>query len=269
MSLTSGVANAFRAECLRLRTPRALLALPLAAGLGALYAAGLCVAAEQKLLGGPSGFWALAAALSGLAVTGAALAALHAASSLAHDVQGGLLRTALTRPLARRDWVAGRLGALCLGSVCCALCAALGAACVAGARYGFHPAAEGEYVLASGATLAGQLGIALGISLLAQASAVALGGAVGLWLSSGGPAVVATAIAAAVCVALSRWPTIERLLPIAQLSQPLDRVARLSLGLAGPGASDGLGLALLSGAGWLLAGLLLAAAALERKDITT
>ena len=261
--------NAFRAEWLRLRTPRAVLALPLAGGLGALYAAGLCVAAEQKLLGGRSGFWALSAALSGLAVAGAALAALFAASSLAHDLQGGLLRTALTRPLARRDWVVGRLGSLCLGALACALCAALGAACVAGARFGFHAATEGEYVLASSGLLAGQLLLALCLSLIAQAAAVTLGGAVGLWLGSGGPAVVATATAAAACVALARWPAIERLLPIAQLSQAPDRVARLSLGLAGPGAADGLGLSLLSGAAWLLAGLALASIVLEKKDITT
>lgn len=269
MSLLGGVTNAFRAEWLRLRTPRAALALPVSAGLGALYAAGLCTAAEQKLLGGPSGFWALSAALSGLAVTGAALGALFSASSLAHDVQGGLLRTALTRPLARRDWVLGRLAALCLGALCCALCAALGAAGAAGARFGFHAATEGEYVLATGAALSGQLALATALSLVAQAAAVTLGGAVGLWLGAGGPAVVATATAGAACAALSRWQSVERLLPIAQLAQALDRVARLSLGLAGPGASDGLGLALLSAGGWLVAGLLLAAAVLERKDVTT
>ncbi len=261
--------TAFAAEWLRLRTPRALLWPLFAAVAGALYALGLSIAAEQRVMGGRSGFWVAAAALSGCQGAGALIAALFAASGLASDTGGGLLRAALTRPVSRRAWVAGRLGALALGVLLLSLAATAGVLLVAQLRFGFAAATEGELVIASGAQLAGQLGLALGLSLLAQAAAVGLGGALGLALGAGGPAVVAAAVTGVGLAALSRWPAVERLLPSAWLSAGLDRVAQLALGLSVPPPSDSALPAALNVLCWCAASLALAAGVLERKDITS
>ena len=261
--------TAFVAEWLRLRTPRALL-WPLSAGAaGALYALGLSIAAEQRVMGGRSGFWVAAAALSGCQGAGALLAALLAASGLASDTSGGLLRAALTRPLSRRAWVTGRLGALALGVLLLSLTATAGALLVAQLRFGFAAATEGELVIASGAQLSGQLALALCFSLLAQAAAAFLGGAIGLALGAGGSAVVATAVTGLGLAALSRWPAVERLLPTAWLSAGLDRVAQLALGLSVPAPSDSALAAAINVVCWCGAALALAAVVLERKDITS
>jgi hypothetical protein len=261
--------TAFAAEWLRLRTPRALLWPLFAAGAGALYAVGLSIAAEQRLLGGRSGYWVAAAALSGCQSAGALIAALYSASGLAADASSGLLRTALTRPLARRAWAAGRLGALALGVALLSTAAAAGALLVAQLRFGLDAATEGELVISSGAWLAGQLGLAFALSLGAQVAAAALGGALGLALGAAGPAVVATAAAGAGLAALSRWPAVERLLPSAWLSTGLDRVAQLALGLSVPAPSDSALEAAFNVLLWCAAGFALAAAAVERKDITS
>jgi hypothetical protein len=98
---------------------------------------------------------------------------------------------------------------------------------------------------------------------------VGLGGALGLALGAGGPAVVAAAATGIALAALSRWPAIERLLPSAWLSAGLDRVAQLALGLSVPTPSDSALPAALNVLVWCAASLALAAAVLERKDITS
>jgi ABC-type transport system involved in multi-copper enzyme maturation permease subunit len=265
----SGLGRAIRAEWLRLRAGRAPLLLPLAALLAAAYALGLSAAVASGLMGAPSGFYLAAAAGSGVAITAAAVGALHAAGALAADQASGLLRTVLSRPLGRAAWLTGRLVALALGQACLFLSASAGALAAGLVRFGAPAASDGGYLIASGGFLSGQLLTALGLSLLAQVAAVCLGGAVGILIGRPPAAVVAVCLLAAALLALTRWPSAERLLPLATVTTPLDRVAELAQGIAAHRAGDG---ALQAGAVcliWLGVALAVGALSLDRMDVVT
>jgi hypothetical protein len=263
----NGLPRAIRAEWLRLTRGRAPLLLPLAALLAAGYALALGAAVSGGVLGTRSGFYLAAAACSGAALTCALVGALHAASGVAADQAGGLLRTVLCRPLDRGAWLGGRLVALAAGQGCVFLFAAAGALTAGLLRFGPTVPTEGSYVLASGGFLVGQLLLAVALSLLAQLAAVFLGGALGALLGRPGAAVVAACLLGTALFALTRWPRADRLLPLAPLTTPLDRVAELAQGIAAHRAGEGAGQAVLVCLLWLTLALAVGALALRRADV--
>jgi hypothetical protein len=264
----TGVWRALRAEWYRQAGGRAVLLLPLAAALAAAYAWGLGVVADGGALGARSGFYLAAAASSGAALACGAVGALAAASGVGNDLASGLARTVLSRPLPRGAWLAGRLLALAGGVGCVFLSACLGALAAGLARFGLGGAAEGEYVIASPGLLTGQLLTAVGLSLCAQAAAVALGGALGALVRRPGGAVVACGLTGAALAALTQRPLLGRLLPIEAMTVPLDRVAQLAQGIATHHAGDGAPAALAVSALWLAAALALGVVVL-RGDVVT
>jgi ABC-type transport system involved in multi-copper enzyme maturation permease subunit len=264
-----GLLGAFRAEWLRVSTGRALLLLPLAFVLAAAYALSLGVAAERGLFGAPTGFYLAAAASTGAAITCAAVGALLSASAVGGDFASGVARTALVRPVGRAVWLLGRLLALNLGVAVLFLGCFLGALVAGWARFGLGDVQEAGYVLAPGSMLFGQLLMAVAISIVGQAVAVAAGGVLGMAFGRSGPAVAATAVLGAALVALGRWPEVEGLLPTTFLTAGLDRVSQLAQGLSTLHPTDVAPRALLVFALWLFGVLAMGAALLQRKDIVS
>jgi ABC-type transport system involved in multi-copper enzyme maturation permease subunit len=264
-----GVGRALRAEWLRLRARWAVLALPLAALLGAAYAWALGAAVDSGVMGAPSGFYLAASAASGAALTCAVVGALAAASGVGGDVASGLVRTVLTRPIDRGAWVAGRVLALGGGMACVFLCACVGALAAGLVRFGAAGSAEGGYVIAGAGFLARQLLGAVALSLLAQLAAVALGGAVGALVGRAGGAVVVAVVAGAGLVALGRSTRVDPLLPLGPVTAALDRVAQLAQGLAAHHVGDGAWAAIGVCVVWIGAALALGGVALARGDIVT
>jgi hypothetical protein len=258
-----------RAEWLRLRSGRAPLLLPLAALLAAAYALALGVAVDAGVMGARSGFYLGAAACSGAALGSAIVGALAAASAVAADQASGVLRTALLRPLDRGAWLAGRLGALGVGLGAVFACASIGAIGAGLIRFGLRGVWEGDYLIAGGGFLAGQLLAALGLSLLAQLAAVALGGAVGTLLGRPGAAAVVTALVGMVLGAATRWPRAQPFLLVGAVTSSLDRVAQLAQGIAGHHVGDGAPATVAICLAWMAAGVVLAAATLARRDVVT
>jgi ABC-type transport system involved in multi-copper enzyme maturation permease subunit len=263
----TGFGRAFRAEWLRLAGGRARWLLPTAALLSAGYTLALAAAVSAGLLGTPSGFFLAAAACSGAALTAAAVGALHAAGAVAADQASGLLRAVLSRPVGRSAWLGGRLATLAIAQGLVFLAACLGAVAAGLLRFGAGPVTDGGHVLAGSGFLTGQLLIALGLSLLAQVAAVALGGVVGIVVGRPGAAVVAACLLGAALLALGRWPSIERLLPLPTVTTALDRVAELAQGIAahraGEGGLQAAAVCLL----WLGLTLTAGAAALARAEV--
>lgn len=265
----SGLRGAVRAEWLRLRGPRVGWLLPLATLLAAGYAWALGATVDAGLLGARSGFYLAAAACSGAALTCAVVGALAAASGVGSDFAGGLVRTVLTRPVPRAAWIVARLLALGAGMACVFLAACAGAVLAGLLRFGLGGVSEGDYVMASPGFLAAQLGGAVALSLLAQLTAVALGGAIGAVVRRAGGAVVVTALAAVLLLTLSRWKTLETLLPLGPITTGLDCVAQLAQGIAGHHVGHGAPGAVLACALWLAAAFLLSARVIQRGDIIT
>jgi hypothetical protein len=263
-----GLLRALHAEWYR-QGRRAVLLLPLAVLLGSGYAWALGVAVGSGVMGARSGFYLAAAAISGAALTCAVVGALAAASGIGGDLASGLARTVLARPVDRGAWLAGRVLALAGGVGCLFACACLGALVAGLARFGLDAASEGDYIIAGRGFLAQQLLAAVGLSLLAQIAAVALGGAVGALVRRPSGAVLSSVLAGAALLALTRWPAAERLLPLGPLTAALDRVAQLAQGIAGPHAGDGAPLAVGICLLWLGAALAVGIVALRRGDIVT
>jgi ABC-type transport system involved in multi-copper enzyme maturation permease subunit len=265
----NGALAAARAEWLRLTSSRRVLALPVAAALGAFYAWALGAAADNGVLGSRSGFYVVAAASSGIAVTCALVGALVAASAVAGDIANGVARTALCRPVSRSAWLAGRTGTLFVGMAALFVSAGAGALLSGAFRYGLHGAFEGDYAIATAGFLAKELAVAAALSLCAQAAAVSLGALMGALLGRVGAAVVAVALGGAALTALSRWPKAEPLLPVGFLTGALDRVAQLSQGIASAHAGEGGLRSVSTSVAWAVGALLLSAVAVQRRDILT
>jgi ABC-type transport system involved in multi-copper enzyme maturation permease subunit len=260
---------AVRAEWLRLARPGRALALPVAAVLAGLYAWGLSAAADSGVLGARSGFYVAAAASSGVAMTCALVGALFASATVGGDLSHGVARTALTRPVSRAAWMTGRIATLCASLCVILIFASLGPLAVGAVRYGLTGAYEGDYQIASASFLAGQWAIALAFSLAGLCCAVAIGGLMGCLFGRAGAAVVAAAVSGAALVALSRWPKMERLVPLTYLTSAHDRVAQLSQGISSPHAGDGALTAATVCLVWLVGASALAALALRRRDVLT
>jgi ABC-type transport system involved in multi-copper enzyme maturation permease subunit len=265
----TGLGWALRAEWLRLLGPRVLLLAPLAALLAAGYAWVLGATVEAGVLGAPSGFYLAGAASSAAAMTCAVVGALAASSGVGGDFSSGLVRTVLTRPVSRTVWIVARLLALGAGMSCVFLSACAGALLAGLLRFGASGSSEGDYVIASAGFLGAQLGAAVALSLLAQLTAVALGGAIGAIVRRPGSAVVVTVLGAAVLLTLGRWRPLEPLLPLWPLTTGLDRVAQLAQGIAGHHVGQGAVTAAIACALWLLAACFVAAKVIERGDIVT
>jgi len=259
--------RSLRAEALRVSTGRLPLALPVAAGLGGAYAAGLGTAAERGLFGAPTGFYLTSASASGSAVTCAAVGALLAASAVGGDFTSGVARTALSRPVGRGTWLLSRLVALWAAVALLHLAACAGGAVWAELRFGFSSVAESGYVLASRQLLLGQLAAGMAVALLGTGVAVCLGGLLGALWGRPGPAVVSTVLLGAGLLALARWPEVEPLLPTSALTGALDRVAQLSQGLATRHATDVAPRALLVFGAWVAGALAAALPFIGRKDV--
>ena len=263
------VFGAYRAEWLRLATPRSLWLMPLAAVLAGAYALSLGVAAERGLFGAPTGFYLAAAGATGAGITCAAVGALLAATSMGSDFASGVARSALCRPVGRAAWLLARLAALASGVALLFLACCLGALLAGEARFGLGAVMEGSYVLAPAGLLAGQLGVAVATSMVGQTVAVAAGGVLGMALGRPGPAVAATAVLGAGLLALGRWPSVEPLLPTTFLTAGLDRVSQLSQGLSTMHPTDVAPRAVLVFLLWLAALLALGVVLLQRKDIAS
>jgi hypothetical protein len=264
-----GLGWALRAEWLRLLGPRVLLLAPLAALLAAGYAWALGATVEAGVLGAPSGFYLAAASASAAAMTCAAVGALVASSGVGSDFASGLVRTVLTRPVSRPAWIVARLLALGAGMSCVFLSACAGALLAGLLRFGPSGTSEGDYVIASPGFLATQLLAAIALSLLAQLTAVALGGLLGVLLRRAGAAVVATVLLTVVLLAASRFRAVEALLPLPPLTTGLDRVAQLAQGLAGHRVGHGAALAVVVLLLWLGAAFAVSARVIEKGDIVT
>ena len=265
----SGFGRALAAEWMRLSGGRAPLLLPLAALLAAAYALALGVAVDSGVMGARSGYYLAAVACSGAALTSAVVGALAAAGGVAGDQANGLLRTVFSRPIHRGAWLAGRLAALVGGQICLFLCAAVGSVAAGFARFGYAGVSEGDYVMASAGFLTSQLLVAIGLSLLAQLAAVVTGGAVGALVGRPAGAAVTVALVGAVLVALTRWPSADRLLPVGAVTAPLDRVAQLAQGIAGHHAGDGAAAWVVVCLLWLGLGFIIGTLALIRADVVT
>ena len=199
--------GAFRAEWLRLATPRAAWLLPLGALFAFAYAYSLGAAAERGLFGAPTGFYLAATGATGAALTCAAVGALLSASAVGQDFASGVARTALCRPVGRATWLVARLLALTLGLLLVFLAACGGALLAGQLRFGLGAVTEGSYVLAPAGLLLLQLGAAVASCCLGLAVAVAAGGVLGMLWGRPGPAVASTAVLGAGLLALGRWPT--------------------------------------------------------------
>jgi ABC-type transport system involved in multi-copper enzyme maturation permease subunit len=263
------VLGAYRAEWLRLATPRSLWLLPLAGALACAYALSLGVAAERGLFGAPTGFYLAAAGATGAGITCAAVGALLAASAVGSDFASGVARTALCRPVARAAWLGARLLALASGLALVFLAACTGALLAGQARFGLGAVSEGSYVLAPAGLLLAQLGVGIATCMLGQTVAVAAGGVLGMAFGRSGPAVACTAVLGAGLLALQRWPEVEPLLPTTFLTAGLDRVTQLAQGLATLHASDVAPRAVLVFLVWLLALLAIGMPLLSAKDIAS
>ncbi len=265
----NGLGWALRAEWLRLLGPRVLLLAPIATILAAGYAWALGATVEAGVLGARSGFYLAAAASSAAALTSALVGALVAASGVGADFGGGLVRTVLTRPVSRTAWIVARLLALGGGMGCVFLAACAGALAAGLFRFGTGGSSEGDYVIASPGFLAGQLLAAVALSLLAQLTAVALGGAIGAVVRRSSGAVVMTVLTTAVLLTLSRFRAVEALLPLAPITTGLDRVGQLAQGLAGHHVGHGAAGAVIVCLVWLAAAFIVGARVTERGDIVT
>jgi hypothetical protein len=261
--------GAFRAEWLRLATPRSAWLLPLAALLAFAYAYSLGAAAERGLFGAPTGFYLAAAGATGSALTCAAVGALLAASAVGLDFASGVARTALCRPVGRAEWLLARLLTLTLGLQLVFLAACGGALLAGQLRFGLGAVTEGSYVLAAAGLLLLQLLAAVACCCVGLAVAVAAGGVLGMLWGRPAPAVASTAVLGAGLLALGRWPALAALLPTTFLTAGLDRVTQLSQGLATLYATDVAPRALGVFCLWLVLFLGTGLPLLERKDITS
>jgi ABC-type transport system involved in multi-copper enzyme maturation permease subunit len=265
----SRLRSAFRAEWLRLATPRSAWLLPLAALFAFGYAYSLGAAAERGLFGAPTGFYLAAAGATGAALTCAAVGALLSASAVGLDFASGVARTALCRPVGRATWLVARLLALTAGLLLLFLAACGGALLAGQLRFGLGAVTEGSYVLAASGLLFLQLCAAVATCSLGLAVAVAAGGVLGMLWGRPGPAVASTAVLGAGLLALGRWPELASMLPTTFLTAGLDRVTQLSQGLATLYATDVAPRALEVFAGWLALCLLVGLPLLQRKDVTS
>jgi hypothetical protein len=229
----------------------------------------LSAAADSGALGSRSGFYIAASACSGIAITCALAGALLSAAAVAGDFAHGVARTALTRPLPRQAWMAGRVAALCASAVLIWTCAASGALAVGAFRFGLTAASEGSYEIASARFLAEQWLSAGALSLGALFCAIGWGALVGCAAGQTGSAVTGVALSGAALAALSRWSRAEPFVPLSYLSPPHERLAALAQGIAGAHASDGWPKALGVLLFWLVGTAVLAGWVLRRKDILT